>query len=1052
MSVANMLTRALTATSLCCLMTACGGSDGAVDEPPTLPPVSEQSQGQLSSAGAQTLFTSNISVSVEVTDGNGLRSVYLTIANSAQTLSICSSCGDRFSASVDGINPADYGAQPGNVALSLWVTDGLGNTTEVAQLSIEWQPPVIAGLMATRSSAGDAIDVNWELHPQLLRYNLYLAAQPGVSRFTYTELAEGQALLAVEQNSQQFSGLDPATTYYLLVRGVDGSGESTSNPEMVLPGSTSPPVNSAPVATADEATTDEDVAVTILPLINDTDADGDTLSITDATTDIGSVSVTQDSITFTPPADVNGTATINYSISDGNGGSASSQINVTIVAVNDPPQAVDDEASTPSTQSVNIDVLSNDIDVDGDALSVLDASAASGQVSIESDGTITYTPESTFSGIDSFDYIVSDGVAQDTGTVTVTVTSAGRAPIAVGDRYDIGESTNLDIGVEQGLLANDVSVDSNAISVVTTPVLAPSHGILTLQPDGSFLYEPDSGFKGSDLFDYQINDENGLSATARVNISIESIPQMLFAESLSISGELLYIGLGETAPGNRIGTGRYSIGDCTRLGETVCSMVGRYQESASSGNSPGAAGSYAFVQRWSGTGDSPVIAQSRTPEDSSLVFTEVGDALFELRLYPDSGNVIEAVFPDQPFENSLNFNAFIGQNEFCTGLPAGVTCNIGQVGLYPDAILMAPLQNLFMDIPGSKYGLSDKSRPVANDDQISVQTDQSYSASGDEILANDSDADTGTVGDRLEATSIIQPSSVTDFVAVGFDQYRQRLFTYSEFSEMLYEFTLDGEIVNTITLPELAGDNADIHIAPEAFTLVDTTVPQGTILLFNGESNTVVVSAFESQSGRLLARLDTNFGSSEVVGGVYNSVTDTLFVIQSGLASDMPNTVAQIDPRTGDTLSTFSIANRFSMVRGDMGYNNRTGHLYFVSSDQRRLAEFSSNSQFVRYIDFPVGTDFSAAGLAISNDNDDIWLATVDAQLIRMQFANRGRLPQWRTELYVSPDHGSATLRYDGSFSYIPEAGYSGQDRFIYRIINAAGRDSVATVMVTVQP
>jgi hypothetical protein len=107
-------------------------------------------------------------------------------------------------------------------------------------------------------------------------------------------------------------------------------------------------VNDAPVANNDSATTNEDTAVTRTVTSNDTDLDGDTLTVTGATltSGQGTVAFSGGNVTFTPAANFNGTATIGYTISDGNGGTASAVLTVTVTAVNDPPIAANDAATT----------------------------------------------------------------------------------------------------------------------------------------------------------------------------------------------------------------------------------------------------------------------------------------------------------------------------------------------------------------------------------------------------------------------------------------------------------------------------------------------------------------------------------------------------------------------------------------------------------------------------------------------------------------------------------------------------------------------------------
>ena len=94
----------------------------------------------------------------------------------------------------------------------------------------------------------------------------------------------------------------------------------------------------------------------------------------------------------------------------GNGGTSTATVTVTVIGVNDAPVANNDSAYTPEDTPVNIEVLLNDEDPDGNDLVVTGATnGASGTTVVNSDGTITYTPNPNFSGVDTFTYTISDG-------------------------------------------------------------------------------------------------------------------------------------------------------------------------------------------------------------------------------------------------------------------------------------------------------------------------------------------------------------------------------------------------------------------------------------------------------------------------------------------------------------------------------------------------------------------------------------------------------------------------------------------------------------------
>jgi VCBS repeat-containing protein len=208
--------------------------------------------------------------------------------------------------------------------------------------------------------------------------------------------------------------------------------------------------NAAPVAADDAVTTAEDTPLTIAVLANDGDPDGDALTVTAASAGNGVVAINPDgTIRYTPDADFNGTDRINYRVSDGNGGTDTATVTVTVNPVADPPVAADDSAVTDEDTPVILAPLSNDSDPDGDPLTVtmIAGVAVTGgdivtlpsgaTVTLNPDGTLSYDPNGRYdalaagdSAADGFDYQVSDGNGGfDTARATVTVNGVGAADL-----------------------------------------------------------------------------------------------------------------------------------------------------------------------------------------------------------------------------------------------------------------------------------------------------------------------------------------------------------------------------------------------------------------------------------------------------------------------------------------------------------------------------------------------------------------------------------------------------------------------------------------------
>ena len=284
-------------------------------------------------------------------------------------------------------------------------------------------------------------------------------------------------------------------------------------------------VGGAPTAVDDAATVAEDSgANTINVLVNDSDPDLDTLTVTAVTQGAnGTVVITNAGadVSYTPNANFFGGDTFTYTISDGNGGFDTATVMVTVTGVQDAPAANDDGATVAEDSVANvINVLANDGDADGDALVVDSVSQGANGTVVNNGTSVSYTPNPDFFGTDSFTYTISDGNGGlDSATVNITVTNINDTPVANNDNYNMNQDTTLNVPAP-GVLGNDTDADSDPLSAVYVGGNGPNNGMLTLNPDGSFSYTPNPGFTGMDTFNYISNDGGDDSNVATVTITI----------------------------------------------------------------------------------------------------------------------------------------------------------------------------------------------------------------------------------------------------------------------------------------------------------------------------------------------------------------------------------------------------------------------------------------------------------------------------------------------------------------------------------------------------
>jgi hypothetical protein len=275
------------------------------------------------------------------------------------------------------------------------------------------------------------------------------------------------------------------------------------------------PVNVAPVAVDDSATTNVGVAVVLSVLDNDSDPDGDPLTITDIGDPAnGSAVVNGDgTITYTPDANFTGTDTFTYTIADGVGGTSTAAATVVVDAVCGLPVFGDRSCTTDEDTGIVLSVSGNN----GETATILSVSdPGNGSAVVNGDGTITYTPDADFNGTDTFTYTIPDGSGgTSTSTVTVLVDPVNDAPVAVDDSATTNEGT----AVVLSALDNDSDVDGDALTI--TGVSDPANGQAVVNDNGTITYTPGAGFSGTDSFTYTVSDGAGGTETGTVNLTVQ---------------------------------------------------------------------------------------------------------------------------------------------------------------------------------------------------------------------------------------------------------------------------------------------------------------------------------------------------------------------------------------------------------------------------------------------------------------------------------------------------------------------------------------------------
>ncbi len=322
-------------------------------------------------------------------------------------------------------------------------------------------------------------------------------------------------------------------------------------------------VNDKPVALDDFSSVNPGDSVTSCVLCNDSDIDlNDVISgpnvISNPTNGTAIVN-SNGSITYTPnPGFLSGLDTVTYSICD-NGTPILCDTAILIINVPDvqfEPNAENDSTNTDEDTPIIINVLANDIDLNGDQLIVTNVlnGPLNGIFIINTDGTITYTPNLNFNGVDSFQYIVCDTNTPplcDTALVIISINPINDAPVLDNEYVNTTEGVSVSGDLTD---AGDFDVENTSLTVDTTLIVSPSNGTIVVESNGDYTYTPNSDFNGIDTIVVLVCD-NGLplprlcvNDTIFVNVNAFNNPPVVDNEIITtpedtpISGDLTNTG------------------------------------------------------------------------------------------------------------------------------------------------------------------------------------------------------------------------------------------------------------------------------------------------------------------------------------------------------------------------------------------------------------------------------------------------------------------------------------------------------------------------------
>jgi VCBS repeat-containing protein len=808
-----------------------------------------------------------------------------------------------------------------------------------------------------------------------------------------------------------FSG-DDTFTYTVT----DGRGE----PATATVAITVDEVNDAPVANDDVAFVQEDDEVTISVLGNDEDLDtDDQLFISEipivSAPEHGEVTINGTTVTYTPVPNYNGPDTFDYTISDGNGGTATATVTVNVAAINDPPVARDDAYEAVSSVELVVaaadGVLFNDSDVEGDALTaILATPTTSGTLALAADGSLTYTAVPGFSGDDTFTYIAVGGTS-GSEEATVTITVVNQVPFANDDFFSVngGEVLNVTVAgtLGDGVLANDHDQDADALTAIL--VSGPSNGALLFNADGTFQYTPNPGTGGEDTFTYTAFDGLDESSSATVTITVSPTHEPIANDDFFNVDEDGTLAVADDA--NDIVEGNDTDGDGDTL---IAQLVSPPQNGAFAFNSSGSFsytpnpdffGEDTFTYIVSdGVNDSNTATVTITVDPVNDPPEAVADAISTPQ---DEAVVIDVLANDTDTE---------ADELFITDVTTTVPTK-GTVTLLNDNTLLYTPNASAVGADTFSYTIEDltavgsstatvnvlivgvANAPEAVDDEVTINEDAVDTVIA--AAANDSDAD----GDSLTATIETGPGSGSVTVNVIAGDPASFSFTYNP------DLNFEGEDSFAYTISDgfNVSEVATVTITIDAVNDLPIAVDDLAVTL---EDESVAINVL------------TNDTDTE---------NDTLTV--SGITQPAP------------AVGQLTLANNVITFTPAAGFTGVTMFDYEIVDEQAP----AGGSEVIGTVTVvviavthaPVAVD---DGYAVAEDT----LLTVtagDKLTLNDSDADNDTL---NALLETTPQNGTLTLASDGTFTYQPDTDFNGDDSFTYVVTDGFNLSEVATVTITV--
>ncbi|EOV0051937.1 tandem-95 repeat protein [Vibrio parahaemolyticus] len=791
------------------------------------------------------------------------------------------------------------------------------------------------------------------------------------------------------------------------------------------------------------------------------------------------VSIENGIATISPTADWNGSEALTFTVTDPSGESVSQTVNFTVAPVVD---IVADKATVVEDTPTIIKVLGNDTFEGDDKVVSLDTNngPANGTVSVNPDGSVTYTPNDNYHGTDSFTYIVTSGGVSESTTVSVDVTPVNDAPVAKDDTAITDEDTPVTIDV----LPNDTDIDGDKLSIQSASV-PETQGKVEIV-DGKLVFTPAENFHGDAEITYTITD-GALTDQATVNVTVNAVNDTPVVES-SIADQTLAedftpytidLNTAFSDVDNVDGELTFSVSGNSNIQVAIVNGIATFTPTADWNGSEAltftatdpSGESVSQTVNFTVAPVADIVADSaRVVEDTPTIIKVLGNDTFEgddkvVSLDTNNGpaNGTVSVNPDGSVTYTPNDN-YHGEDTFTYIVTSG--------GVSESAIVEVNVTPV-------------NDAPVAKDDIATTQEDTAVTI---DVLPNDSDVD----GDKLSIQSATVPEAQGKVEIVDGKLVFTPAENFNGHAEITYTVT-DGELTDeakvTVTVnpvndvptikvdavESITEDAVSTDTVVATLTVRDTDTPEDqlTVSLENNSNGYFVLVGDEvklTQAGVDAVNNDElNLKDLTISASVSDGVnptandSDSLIVNRVNDAPTVENAIADqvlsedFDVYTIDLNEVFkdsdsslkfsvsgndniqiSIVNGVATITPTADWNGKETITFTVKD--------SSGESVSQTVDFTVApvVDIEADSADVVEDTP-----TIINVLGNDTFESTDKVVSMDAE--NGPKNGTVIVNNDGTVTYTPDDNYVGKDTFTY-VVTSGGVSESTTVEVNVTP